>query len=302
MDRAILNRLTVVVTILGALSMLNLAAAAQAPYEVGRYWEYDLQGPRPGATEPVAIDGQRILHVLQTVGAGADQRWIIEDRYTNDPNTVGRLHVRGDRMITALVIENEKGESLTLSYGQPVPYQTVDMAVGGSMQIVTELVTQPGGYKVPCTLQITRLDDQTLDTPAGRFPDCRVFRSVTDTIIDIKIAKIPIRESRQWWYSDRVGAAVKECYTRDPVKFLTWSRDAYTSTSTLFASGIRGVSEHRQAGILRDGTILAAQPAKVEAQGNWKWIPITAVCVVAAAIALRRFTRSRSGRQQTSHD
>ncbi len=297
-----MNRLTVVVTILGALSMLNLAAAAQAPYEVGRYWEYDLQGPRPGATEPVAIDGQRILQVLQTIGDGTEQRWIIEDRFTNDPNIIGRLHVRNDRMITAIVIENEKGESLTLSYSEPLPYQTADLAVGDSMRIVTELVTQPGGYKVPCTLQITRLDDQTLDTPAGRFPDCRVFRSVTDTIIDIKIAKIPIRESRQWWYSDRVGAAVKECYTRDPVKFLTWSRDSYTSTSTLTGFGVRGVSENQQAAANRDGILIAAPLANAGISPNWKWIPALIICMIVAAIGLRRFTIIRSGRQQTGHD
>jgi hypothetical protein len=170
MYRAILNRLTVVVTILCALSMINLAAsAAQAPYEVGQYWQYNHQGPRPGATEPKTIDGERILHVIGTVGTDPEQQWIIEDRFTNDPNIVGRLQVRGDRMLTALVIENEKGESLTLSYSQPIPYQTLDMTVGGSMQIVTELVAQPSGFKLPCTLQITRLDDETLDTPAGRF-------------------------------------------------------------------------------------------------------------------------------------
>jgi hypothetical protein len=287
--------LTVVVTILCVLSILNLAEAAQAPYEVGQYWQYNHQGPRPGATEPKAIDGERILHVIGTVGTDPEQQWIIEDRFTNDPNIVGRLHVRNDRTITAIVIENEKGESLTLSYSQPIPYQTVDMTVGGSVQIATELVTQPGGYKVPCTLQITRLDDETIDTPAGRFPDCRVFRSVTDTIIDIKIAKIPIRESRQWWYSDRVGAAVKECYTRDPVKFLTWSQDGYTATTTRAAFGLRGISLILPAPAIRDDTNLAAPPADVEAQRNWKW-PAVAVCVVAAVIGLRRYARTRTRR------
>jgi hypothetical protein len=284
-------------TIVCVISMLSLAAsAADAPYQLGRYWEYAHQGPRPGSAEPIAIDGHRILHVLENIGAGADQRWVIEDRFTNDPNIVGRLHVRDDRMITAIVIENEKGESLTLSYSEPLPYQTADLAVGASMRIVTELVTQPGGYKVPCTHQITRLDDQTLDTPAGRFPDCRVFRSVTDTIIDIKVAKIPIRESRQWWYSQSVGGIVKEIYTKDAVKFLTWSRDAYTATSILTAFGVRGVSENQQASAIRDGNILAAPPADVEAQRNWKW-PAVAACLVAAAIALRRYARTHTRRQ-----
>ena len=286
-------------TILCAVSMLSLAASApEAPYAVGRYWEYSHEGPRPGAAEPHAIDGQRILHVLETVGAGAEQRWVIEDRFTNDPNIVGRLHVRGDRMLTAMVIENEKGESLTLTYDKPIPYQCVDMNVGDSTRIKTALVTQPGGFKLPCTIEITRLDDETLDTPAGRFADCRVFRSVTDSVIDIKVAKIPIKEHRQWWYSDRVGTTVKEVYSRDTVKFLTLSKDKYTCTSTLAAFGVRGVSEEAQAAAIRDVNILAVSPAKVETQGNWKWMPAVAVCIAAAAIGLLRFTRTRTPRQQ----
>jgi hypothetical protein len=290
-----LDRLTVTAVILCTVSVLSgqPVSASDTLYEVGRYWEYAHQGPRPGA-EPKAIDGRRILHVLQILDAGPEQRWVIEDRFTNDPNIVGRLQVRGDRMLTAIVIENEKGESLTLSYDQPIPYQCVDLKVGDSKRIETTLVTQPGGFKLPCTLEITRLDDEILETPAGRFADCQVYRSISDSVFDIKIAKIPVRERRQWWYSDRVGAAVKEIYTRDPIKFLTWSQDGYTSTTTLSAFGVRGVSEQERATAIRDGNILAAPPATVQTQGNWKWIPAVAVCVVAAAIALRRYARIRT--------
>jgi hypothetical protein len=295
--RVISDRLTAIATILCIVSAFNFTImAAQAPYEVGQYWRYNHQGPRPGAAEPKAIDGERILHVIGTVGTDPEQQWIIEDRFTNDPNIVGRLQVRGDRMLTAIVIENEKGESLTLSYDQPIPYQCLDLKVGDSKRIETTLVTQPGGFKLPCTLEITRLDDQTPDAPDARFADCRVYRSVTTSIFNIKVAKIPIRETRQWWYSPSVGATVKEVYTRDPVKFLTWSQDGYTATTTLAAFGIRGISLILPAPAIRDDTNLAAPPADVEAQRNWKW-PAVAVCVVAAVIGLRRYARTRTPHQ-----
>ena len=95
---------------------------ANTPFQVGQYWEYAHKRPRPGATEPNVIDGRRILQVLNSVGVGADARWVIEDSFTNDPNVIGRMHIADDRMLTAIVIENEKNESIKLTYYSPIPY------------------------------------------------------------------------------------------------------------------------------------------------------------------------------------
>ncbi len=283
-----------------ALSMLGLAAPApEAPYEVGQFWEYSHEGPRPGAMEPRAIDGRRIVRVIETVGAGAEQRWVIEERFTNDPKSVYRLHVRADGMLAAIVIEDENGRSMALTYGKPMPYQRVNMKVGDSVQIETALIMQPGGYKLPWTITITRLGNETLDAPAGRFADCRVYRSVTDSVLDIKVAKVNIKEHRQWWYSDRAHATVKEVYSKDAVKFLAFSQGKYSSTSTLAAFGVRAVSEAERAAVVRDlKTLAVAPPVRVQTHGHWKWIAPLAACTAAAAIGLRLFRKTRAPRRQ----
>jgi len=283
-----------------ALSTLGLAAPApEAPYEVGQFWEYSHEGPRPGAVEPRAIDGRRILRVIETVGAGTEKRWVIEERFTNDPKSVYRLHVRADGMLAAIVIEDEKGKSMALTYDKPIPYQRVDMKVGDSVQIETALVMQPGGYKLPCTITTTRLANETLDAPAGRFADCRVYRSVTDSVFDIKVAKINTKDHRQWWYSDRARATVKEVYSKDPVKFLTFSQGKYSSTSTLATFGVRAVAETERAAVVRDvKTLAVASPVRVETHGRWKWIGALAVCTASAAIGLRLFRKARAPRPQ----
>jgi len=271
-------------------SILDSAAAAapDAPYEVGQYWEYTHEGPRPGATEPNAIDGRRILHVLDNVTVDANERWIIQERFTNDPNIIGRLHIRGDRMLTAAVIENEKKESLTLTYDSPIPHQYVDIDVGGRMQLETALVTQPGDFTLPIAIEITRLDDETIQTQAGRFADCRHYSSVTDLVFDIKIAKIPVKEHRQWWYSDEVGATVKEIYSKDPVKFGTWSKGGYTSTSTLSAFGVRSVSDEAQAAAINDVNVIATALANRPTHRNWKAILCIVACIAAGGVILVR--------------
>jgi hypothetical protein len=261
------------------------------PFEVGRYWEYTHQGPRPGSIEPKSIGGQRVQQVIESVGSDVEHRWIIEERFTQDPNIIARLQVRKDRVLTAIVVENEKAESLTLSYDNPVPYQFVDLPVGGSTKLHTTLITKPGEYKLPYSIEITRLDDETLDTPAGRFDDCRVYRSVSDSALDIKIAKIPFREQRQWWFSPGIGATVKEIYTRDPVKFLTWSQEGYTSTSTLSGYGIRKISDIQQAAAIRDGSVRPASEPEVRSNGSGKWIPIAIGLGIVLVVV--RFKRKR---------
>jgi len=265
-----------------------VASGSDAPYEVGQYWEYTHEGPRPGAAEPNAIDGRRILQVLDKVAADADGRWVIEERFTNDPNIISRLHVGGDRMLTATVIENEKKESLTLTYDSPIPYQYVEMDVGGRMQLETGLLTQPGGFTLPIAIAITRLDDETIETPAGRFADCRHYSSVTDSVFDVKIAKIAVKEHRQWWYSDEVGATVKEIYSKDPVKSWVWSKDGYTSTSTLAAFGVRGVSDEAQAAAIHDVNVIATALANRPTHRNYKAILAIVACVAAGGVILAR--------------
>lgn len=267
-------------------SMLGSAAASgpDAPYRVGQYWEYNLKGPRPGAVEPNAIDGQRIVQVLGNVANDANERWVIEERFTNDPDVIGRLHVGSDRMQTFAVIANEKNEALMLTYDRPIPHQYVDMAVGESMQIETAVVSRPGGFTVPLSIEIKRLEDETVETPAGLFTDCRHYASVTDSVVDAKIAKIRFKEHRQWWYSDEVGATVKEIYTKDPVKSWIWSKGGYTSTSTLTAFGVRAVSEKARAAAINDVEVIATAPTN----HNYKAILGIAACITVGGVILAR--------------
>ena len=288
-----IRTVAIVVAILSAVSIVGSAKASEpnAPYEIGQYWEYAHQGPRPGAVEPNAIDGRRIIQVVGYVAADANERWVIEERFTNDPNVIGRLHVGSDRMLTAAVIANEKNEAMTLAYENPIPHQRVDMAVGETMQIETAVVTQPGYFTVPLSIEIKRLEDETVETQAGLFTDCRRYASVTDSVVDVKIAKIPFKEHRQWWYSNDVGATVKEIYIKDPVKSWVWSKPGYTATSTLAAFGIRAVSHEAHAAAINDVNAIATAIENRSTHRNYKAILAVVACVAAGGVILARRRR-----------
>ena len=266
----------------------SVFSASKGHYEIGQYWEYTHQGPRPGAVEPDAIDGPKSLQVVSNVTIDANEGWVIEERFGNDPNVIGRAHVGSDRMQTFGVAANEKNETLMLIYDKPIPYQYVDLAVGESVQIETAVVTRPGNFRVPLSIRIERLEDEAVETQAGIFADCRHYTSVTDSVVDATIAKIPFKEHRQWWYSDEVGANVKEIYTKDPVKTWIWSKGGYTSTSTLMAFGVRSVSEETRAAAMNNVYSVATAIANPPKKRNYKAILAIAACIAAGAIILAK--------------
>ena len=218
-------------------AVMRAGQVAKEPFEVGQRWEYRHEGPRPGSMEPNAIDGERIMHVIAVVEKPEGKQWIIEERFTKGENVVGRLHVNEERLLTAIEIENAKGEAATLRYDPPVPHQVTELTVGEEKILETSLKMDSAKFTLPSTIVIRRLDNETITTPAGEFVDCRHYKTTTKSIFNIKIAKIPFTEERERWYHPKVNGLVKEVYRKGPVKFLAWSQKGYMATSVLTASG-----------------------------------------------------------------
>ncbi len=228
------------------LGQLGLAQTSSGEvFVVGQQWQYDHEGPRPGAMEPNAIDGQRILQVVSETELDGHTVWAIEERFTQDPNGVGLMFVDDRGLLGSLKVMNAKGESMTLTYDSAIAYQTMAMGVGEQRVVETRLVSGDGKFKVPIRMEVKRLEDETLVTPAGEFQGCRHLEFVTESVIDLKLVKIPFQETRHRWYSDEVHGLVKEVYQKAPGKFMTWSWQGYTSTSTLASFSMADVDPNR---------------------------------------------------------
>jgi len=210
-------------------------------FEVGQRWEYEHEGPRPGAVKTKVIDGRRILQVVSQVEQDGQTLWVIEERFTHDPNVVVLLYVDDTGMLRSLDGVNKKGEATRLTYEPAIVYQAMAMEVGEQKTLETKLLTEDGNFAMPITMEVSRLEDEAVVTAAGRLEACRHFEVVTKSLLDLKVAKIPIKETRQRWYSEEVSGLVKEVYEKGPGKFLTWSWEGYTSTSTLVSFGVEEV-------------------------------------------------------------
>ena len=282
-----------------------LCAAAWAgqdtkdPFEVGQRWEYKHQGPRPGSIEPNDIDGERIIHVIGVVEEPKGKQWIIEERFTKDEKAIGRLYVNSERLITTIEIENKKGEAVKLQYDPPVPHQVLELNIGEEETIETSLKMDSAKFSLPSTIVIRRLDDETITTPAGEFVNCQHVKTTSRSTFNIKIAKIPFTEERERWYHPKVNGLVKEVYRKDPVKFLTWSREGYTATSLLTTFGKEEVPTEKGIVSQADNTNQNKEPSN-HSQPRASSFPIytvflgtTIVLVIGIYILHKRTRRTR---------
>lgn len=292
---------------IGLFCMSTAAAASMPRYELGQRWEYRHEGPRPGSMEPNAIDGERILWVVSSVGEPGAAQWVIEERFTRDEKVVGHLFVDGAGLLNALEIQSEKKEKMRLRYDPPVPYQPADMNVGETRTIETTLRVDSANFALPNKTVVERLADETISTPAGEFADCSHFKSTTTSTIDIKIAKIAVTEEREQWYHQSVNGMVKEVYRKGPVKFLTWSRPGYTATSTLAEYSIEQIDR-------RDGFAVQIDSGQSDhegvshspSSGTWPWsgglILAGIVAWATGAVVLAKRSGRSSGNKECERD
>ena len=268
---------------------------AVSPFEVGQRWQYDHEGPRPGAMEPNAINGQRILKVVSQAELGGQRLWIIEERFTHDPNVVSRLYVDDTQRLLSIDVTNQKGEALRLTYESAIAYQAMALEVGEQRLVKTQLLGSDAKFKVPIEIQVQRFEDETVDTPAGLFQDCRHFEFAMKSSIDLKLVKIPIEETRHRWYSDQVHGLVKEVYEKKAGKFMTWSWEGYTSTSTLASFGLGDVSATDvEAPVLaasdsghRQDVDADRSPGFLRRWGVWGSL-LAGVCLLAGVLIMKR--------------
>ena len=260
--------------------------AVEEGLDVGQRWQYRHEGPRPGNVEPNAIDGERILQVISVAEEQGGKQWVIEERFTHSADVIGRLCVNQELMLTAIEIENKKGEVARLRYDPPIPYRVMDLAAGEKRKIETTLKMDSPEFALPSTITIERLEDESITTPAGEFAGCPHYRTVTTSTVNIKIAKIPFTEEREQWYHPRVHGMVKEVYRKGPVRFLTWSRPGYTATSVLTAFGREEVMAAAVEPVAQtdanDGSEDAQEKpeSRVRSLGRIKWVLLGAAGIL----------------------
>jgi len=278
---------------LGLLVALSLAVGARAgAFDLGQRWVYQHEGPRPGSGEPNAIDGQRIRQVIATDSKQGQEQWVIEERFTADANTVGRLHVAEGRLLTAIEIENAQGEVAKMTYDTPVPYLMPEMEIAAEKVVETVLRMESPKFALPVKVVIWRLEDESLTTPAGRFEQCRHYQMTTQSTINAKVTTIPLVEERHLWYHDSVNGLVKEVYRKEPVKFLAWSQAGYTATSVLTTFDKQEIApavapleaNDSDAPALSDR--VPPPPLAAPTRGFPIWMPAVIVAVFAAAILI----------------
>lgn len=285
------ERVGVIVLLVCVLYAGAGADAGSEPFEVGQRWVYEHKGPRPGNIEPNAIDGQKVLHVISAFEENGAGRWVIEERYTNDPSVVGRLFVDRDRMLVSFDVENEKNEVGRFMYDPPAPYQVPQLEVGAETTIETTLRMDSVDFALPTTIAIQRLPDETVETPAGSFVDCQCYKMTATATFKVKIVKVRSTEERRRWYHPSVNGLVKEVYHKHPLTFLGKEfKPGYTATTVLTAFEMQAVETQQAFDPNAPRPAPSDQGSDTSSSGTRFWRTFRWIVLIAVAVAVIRRT------------
>lgn len=147
-----------------------------------------------------SIDGERIVWVLARVeGQGANcGPWKNDSPMTNTAIASGLL-VRADGPWLHRTRKRQRPDKLRFQLRPAHPLPPTDDGRGKLDDLHVPADGRKLDFTLPSEIITERLADETGDA-RREFADCRHYRIITTSTINLKIAKIPFTEEREQWY------------------------------------------------------------------------------------------------------
>lgn len=230
------------------VSMLPAAAETVAvesgrAYQIGEKWVYQHKGPKIERWEPSwdlePFEGERTKEVVSVEESNGKKCWVIKEsfgatdlvqthHYVDDRNLVGKFKT---------VMLQMGGEGVVTLNKPGYPFDYVGLKIGEEKEFKSQRVVVPFYSTYPLSIRFKRLENQTVEVPAGKFKNCRHLRvSISYTVPwheDLDWRQFSIRRDTDFWYHPRANGIVKEITHSEPFEFMGEIRQGYTITSVL---------------------------------------------------------------------
>jgi len=219
------------------------AVESEGAYQIGEKWIYQHEGPKIERWEPSwdldPFEGERTKEVVSVEESNRKKHWVIKESfgandpiqtlyYVDDQNLVGKfktvmLHMAGMEVITL---------------NRPAyPFDYVSLKIGEEKEFQSQRTVEGFYSTYPLKTKFKRLEDQTVEVPAGKFKNCRHFKvSISYTIPWEKNrdqGQYIINRDTDLWYHSQANGVVKEVIHSEPFEYLGEIRQGFTITSVL---------------------------------------------------------------------
>lgn len=222
-------------------SWVSAVAETKRPYRVGEKWVYEHQGPKVEGWRFVwdlnPFECEQTREVISVKKNGEKNNWVIKESYNPKSPRYVHHYIDDDHYMVKTVTFSEMVQQKAINEpGYPFDYAT--LKIGEEKEFKSQITGGPFYENYPVIVNFKRLEDQTVEVPAGKYFDCRHFKiNVSYTVTWPEETTIwtetSVNKDIDMWYHPEVNGIVKKITRSGPFEHFAEIRDGYTVTSVL---------------------------------------------------------------------
>lgn len=204
--------------IIAGLIILSCGNSYAEDWKVGEKWTYKLEGPRPFADSSATVKGDVTVEVTEIKNEEAGKRFLLKTLWGTEDANPSITYIDKNKMIHRIDI----GYLGSLGFKPPVPSNWI---LKKGQQKTLKTTMDIAGFSLDIEYIAKRLEDETIEVPAGKFKNCQHIQVITSTQDQ---TGQPVKHKQDYWYHPKIGNIVKD------IIITNYQADnSYTSTSVL---------------------------------------------------------------------
>lgn len=212
--------------LMGAMAMTGLAGfqavdrtvvatpkdenAVKDPFQLGEKWIYQHGGNRTIGDVMQPVVGDRVQEITGQTIENGKPLWLITETWGETDYDPWRFFVDGERLLRKV----ESGAEI-VRLNNPFPFDWLNLQPGESKRVKSGVIadTFTGAF----TIDVQRLENETIAVPAGDYPDCIKVKMTIDYSISLRSGS-PLVFHHIYWYHPKVNGVVKESFEYKPAE------------------------------------------------------------------------------------
>jgi hypothetical protein len=221
----------------------SVAVESEQGYQIGEKWVYQHEGPKIERWELSwdfdPFKGERTKEVMTVEKSNGKKYWVIKESFgAKDP--VQTLHYVDERnlVVKHITLMVQMSGMRVISLNKPAyPFDYVSLKIGEEKEFQSQRTVKSFYSTYPIAIKFKRLEDQTVEVPAGKFINCQHLKvSISYTIPwneDRDLGQCIISRDSDLWYHAQANGVVKEVTHSESFEYMGEIRPGYTITSVL---------------------------------------------------------------------
>ncbi len=221
------------------VSLTAVAAEPESPFKVGEKWVYKHEGPRIQRWELLWEDqlaDEHIKEVISVEEKNGEKIWVIKEHYGPTDIVQTHYYVDEDNLVGKFVTMSPQTGAVITINKPAYPLYCTNLKIGEEKEFKSQRTTNPFYSTYPFSIKFKRLEDQTIEVPAGKFENCQHYKanlSYTVAMEFLDYTQTSITQEIDMWYHSKANGIVKQIIQSEEYEYIGEMKPGYTVINLL---------------------------------------------------------------------